>query len=597
MLTLSFGPPYACGPAAAPTSACPYPYVVAEQARARGDEGLMVKAAGRSYVPNARTNVLKLKTEFVPGLGDTVTLVLVGARYARRMGSGASSGLVCELACAAPSAAAAAAAPSAAGPFNELVWLFNTADLSYSEHAGLNATTHEVLLRRLNPEILGGGAEAAGAGAAAPGSVMRKLEPGEPLPSWLLHGPTSKLRGMHFVLRDPARAVKVEVLGSRFLTRFTHDDEAVEIVPWKLRFPRIVRWFGEAAAAEATLPDTVDTYRRKGCEAWLAARGRSWSEIALELFRNGELSSGKDDERAPELAAGAADARGSHAALEPPEVVPASKRLRPNPNPNPNAGVQTVVTVQDQQVATETAMDTTATTAAAATTAAITSTSPSTSASTSTSPSTCGGGQLEPPLKQRLLAHGKSEAMGLTEAVGHAMPLNKAAFGEARGQRREAALQLYRRAARLFHASTANIWERFTQESFRKEQGLPSSALVEELKTGAVAYSGVARVLVEAAVAEKRRLRPCEVREALLMRLCARELYEDSYEYGELDELKKAPAPHNLETVRERVESLCKRDEVKDFLHGKLVEQMERFRASKKGRNWADDQLDLRPDE
>ena len=34
----------------------------------------MVKAAHRPYVPNARTNVLKLKAEFIPGLGDTVTL-------------------------------------------------------------------------------------------------------------------------------------------------------------------------------------------------------------------------------------------------------------------------------------------------------------------------------------------------------------------------------------------------------------------------------------------------------------------------------------------------------------------------------------------
>ena len=36
----------------------------------------MVKAAHRPYVPNARTNTLKLKAEFIPGLGDTVTLRL-----------------------------------------------------------------------------------------------------------------------------------------------------------------------------------------------------------------------------------------------------------------------------------------------------------------------------------------------------------------------------------------------------------------------------------------------------------------------------------------------------------------------------------------
>ena len=67
----------------------------------------MIKAACRPYVPNARTNVLKLKTEFIPNLGDTVNLCIVGARYARRVGSGIGeeTGLVCELAMAAPTAA------------------------------------------------------------------------------------------------------------------------------------------------------------------------------------------------------------------------------------------------------------------------------------------------------------------------------------------------------------------------------------------------------------------------------------------------------------------------------------------------------------
>ena len=51
------------------------------------------------------------------------------------------------------------------------------------------------------------------------------------------------------------------------------DPEAVEAIPWKLRFPRLVRCFMEPEAARATFTDTVATYRRKGCEAWLAVRG------------------------------------------------------------------------------------------------------------------------------------------------------------------------------------------------------------------------------------------------------------------------------------------------------------------------------------
>ena len=44
-----------------------------------------------------------------------VTLCIVGARYALRVGYGVDAMFMCELLCAAPTAAAAAAAPSRAG--------------------------------------------------------------------------------------------------------------------------------------------------------------------------------------------------------------------------------------------------------------------------------------------------------------------------------------------------------------------------------------------------------------------------------------------------------------------------------------------------
>ena len=192
-----------------------------DHARACGEEGLMLKAASRACVPNARANVLKLKSEFIPGLGDTVTLCIVGARYARRVGSGPNSALVCELACAAPSAAAAAVAASSAGPFHEMTWLFNTCNLSYGK-AAFSVVDHEQLLWRLNEEILTGVSPLRQQGSRSLSQskpLMRRLNVDEDPPAWLLHPPSAKERRPHFVLIDPSLAVKVEVLGSRFLTR------------------------------------------------------------------------------------------------------------------------------------------------------------------------------------------------------------------------------------------------------------------------------------------------------------------------------------------------------------------------------------------
>lgn len=297
-----------------------------EAARARGEEGLMIKAAARAYVPNARTNVVKLKTEFIPGLGDTVTLMVVGARYARRVGSGAGAALVCELACAAPCAKEVAVAPSLAGPFTQLTWLFNTAALSYKESSGLSSAAYEQLLRRLNEEIITG----APADSALRSPLMRRLGQHEALPSWLLHAPEGRARRPHFVLTDPATAVKVEVLGSRFLTRFVNDDDAVKVVPWKLRFPRVVRWFSDAAGLHGTIPDTLESYRLKGCEAWLAQRGRTWPSIAEEL--SGDL--GVDAEERAILNLGT----GADSALPPAPDSALPRPKRPRTADGPSTG-------------------------------------------------------------------------------------------------------------------------------------------------------------------------------------------------------------------------------------------------------------------
>jgi len=99
--------------------------------------------------------------------------------------------------------------------------------------AGMGPVELEQLLRRLHADILNGETDAHdgahdgahggahdGGGASAP--LMRRLGAHEDAPSWLLHCPTDGKLRPHFVLRDPALALKAEVKGSRFLIRFTY---------------------------------------------------------------------------------------------------------------------------------------------------------------------------------------------------------------------------------------------------------------------------------------------------------------------------------------------------------------------------------------
>ena len=61
------------------------------RSRAERYEGLVVKAAASPYVPNERRHWCKLKHDRIPGLGDTVTLAIVGAR----LGDGGALGELC----------------------------------------------------------------------------------------------------------------------------------------------------------------------------------------------------------------------------------------------------------------------------------------------------------------------------------------------------------------------------------------------------------------------------------------------------------------------------------------------------------------------
>ena len=94
-----------------------------DAARRSGEEGVMVKAAHRPYVPNARTNSLKVKVEFIPGLGDTVTLRLYGARVPRTLGRGTATAThrIAEF------------VVGAAGDDGEPQWLCNTSQLPWQD--------------------------------------------------------------------------------------------------------------------------------------------------------------------------------------------------------------------------------------------------------------------------------------------------------------------------------------------------------------------------------------------------------------------------------------------------------------------------------
>lgn len=151
---------------------------------------------GGRYAPNARSNVLKLKAEFIPGLGDTVTLLLLGARTLRRQGKGNAG------------TAAHSNSQFLLGAYlddgarrHELVWLCHTSALPWRD--GLSAPSLHQLWHRLT-------IPSDRADSKAP-SLMRPLGPEELPPAWLGGCPTAPSLRPHYVLREPRAAPVVEV--------------------------------------------------------------------------------------------------------------------------------------------------------------------------------------------------------------------------------------------------------------------------------------------------------------------------------------------------------------------------------------------------
>ena len=143
-------------------------------------------------------------------------------------------------------------------------------------------------------------------------------------------------------------------------------------------------------------------------------------------------------------------------------------------------------------------------------------------------------------------------------------------------------------------ATNCSPQARIDQEKIDREQtGVASASLLHELSRSALALSGVAGVLEERARNEERPLREAELKEALLMRLSAKLLFDDAIQFGAMAELA-SDAKVSLDALASKVSALCERDEAKDFLHGVLVALMERYHAKHSG---LARELDLRPPE
>ena len=232
-------------------------------AQSRGEEGLMVKSAAQPYVPCARSHTLKLKPEYVAGLGD-VTLLVVGARFV----DGPRRKVIVDGAPVAPQLAEFALAAPRGDGSGKLVYLFYSSTLSWKgPHGGLLPLDLERLHRDLKE------------GDAHTDPLMHRVRRDEPCPPWLEYadaaiGPRAAERWrMDFVLDDPAEAPVVEVLGARFLRASATGagagaDGVSKAANFTLRDPRLKRRVGSYGDASVSASvDTLASFVAKAKEA------------------------------------------------------------------------------------------------------------------------------------------------------------------------------------------------------------------------------------------------------------------------------------------------------------------------------------------
>ena len=171
----------------------------------------MIKRLDAPYLPNGRASWFKLKPAAIPGVGDTLTLGLIGVR----VGNGVNAGKVTAFALGAIQNIHAV---TEAGEPPRWAWLFNT-------------PIAPVPIARVLTELCLGS-------AAVEAPLMRRVEPSKAV-GWLHGAPTGADDRLHLVARHPRKSIlAVEVTGQGFV-RANAMFGASSASKYELRFPKI----------------------------------------------------------------------------------------------------------------------------------------------------------------------------------------------------------------------------------------------------------------------------------------------------------------------------------------------------------------------
>jgi len=174
-------------------------------------EGLVIKRLDAPYLPNGRVSWFKLKPAAIPGVGDTLTLGLIGVR----VGNGVNAGKITAYALGAVQNIHAVTED---GEPPRWAWLFNT-------------PIAPVPIARVLTELCLGS-------AAVEAPLMRRVEPSTAV-GWLHGAPTGADDRLHLVARHPRTSIlAVEVTGQGFV-RANAMFGASSTSKYELRFPKI----------------------------------------------------------------------------------------------------------------------------------------------------------------------------------------------------------------------------------------------------------------------------------------------------------------------------------------------------------------------
>ena len=200
-------------------------------------EGLVLKTLDSAYLPNGRASWFKLKPAAIPGVGDTLTLGLIGAR----VGNGVNAGKITGFALGAIQNRHAV---TEAGEPPRWAWLFNTPIAP----APISRVLTELCL---------------GSAAVEAAPLMRRAEPSTAV-GWLHGAPTGADERLHMVARHPRTSVlAVEVTGQGFV-RASASFGASSVSKYELRFPKIVAMRGPTPGVDVERIVGLRAYQELG---------------------------------------------------------------------------------------------------------------------------------------------------------------------------------------------------------------------------------------------------------------------------------------------------------------------------------------------